>query len=98
MSQYDENDWMFMAKVLKSRLELKLLKLKSGYWDGNQDSQIMSIDIETGIETLNITVLIPRLVYLGINQKGFISRELRFSLESLLISGFKKKVIAQVQI
>ena len=46
----------FNTLVLISRLESRLLKLESWYQDLNQDSQILSLDIKTGIETFRITV------------------------------------------
>ena len=45
-----------------SRLELRLSDLESWYGDWNQDYQIFSLDIETEIKTLSITVSISRLV------------------------------------
>ena len=41
----------FHSWVLISRLESRLLKFESWYRDWNKDSEILSLDIETGIET-----------------------------------------------
>ena len=47
----------FDSWVLISRLESRRLKVESWYQGRNQDSQIMSLDIKTGIETFVILTL-----------------------------------------
>ena len=57
ISVSDERDWVFL-----SRSRWRLLKNHSCYGDWYQDFQYCSLDIETGIETFRITVLILRLI------------------------------------
>ena len=57
-----ESRLLMLSWVLTSRLELRLWKFESSYWDWIKDSKILSLDIKTGIKTFEIMVLISRLV------------------------------------
>ena len=51
------DSWVFI-----SRLESIFLKFEAVYWDWNRDSQILSLVIETEINTFEIRTLVSKLV------------------------------------